>query len=522
MAAVFILLLCFYFQPRWETNDDVGMSMVAHGYGIASSGSPYLVFSNILWGFIVRLMPSVNGMLGYTVATYATLLCVGGALVWGLARNRLGWLVAAGLLLLLLIRPVLIPQFTINAGLLALVSVICFTVYGDSRHRTTLLVGCAFAYLGYLVRSQECVLVLFVGLPLLPWRIIKQERFAQIALISLLCLMAASSALDYWCYQSGEWRAFNEWNPVRAQITDFGAGQNLLARPDVLQKHGFTSNDISLIGVWFFVDPAITNPAVVKSMLAEAGFLPALPDVLGNLKAGFSGFSSDVLLYLVVAAASLYALWPSRRICWVLALFLIAIAAMAVAGRPGVMRVYLPLVSLLILAPLLANGMASMRREGVKGVIAIAVIYGAAGLNAAAVASQSRALAVHDAEIKRGLVGFPGETVVSWGAMFPYESAYPVKLKQAEASWLKFYSLGAFTLAPFSRAYALEHSNLGFINRLQASAGIALVANPAQIGVLTVYCHERLGGTLESLGSQAYGAVNLTRYRCVPEVDSVL
>lgn len=49
--------LCFSFFPRWETNDDVFMSMIAHGFGAMEKGSPSLFFSNVLRGYIVRAIP---------------------------------------------------------------------------------------------------------------------------------------------------------------------------------------------------------------------------------------------------------------------------------------------------------------------------------------------------------------------------------------------------------------------------------------------------------------------------------
>lgn len=43
-------LICGLFQPAWESNDDVAMSMVAHGCGGAAHGTPTLIFSNVVWG----------------------------------------------------------------------------------------------------------------------------------------------------------------------------------------------------------------------------------------------------------------------------------------------------------------------------------------------------------------------------------------------------------------------------------------------------------------------------------------
>ena len=40
--------------PYWESNDDVGMAMLAHGFGMAAQASPRLIFSNVVWGWLVR------------------------------------------------------------------------------------------------------------------------------------------------------------------------------------------------------------------------------------------------------------------------------------------------------------------------------------------------------------------------------------------------------------------------------------------------------------------------------------
>ena len=52
-----VLVLCLMYSPSWQTNDDVGMSMIAHGYGNVVAGSPKLGFSNVLWGYFVRSLP---------------------------------------------------------------------------------------------------------------------------------------------------------------------------------------------------------------------------------------------------------------------------------------------------------------------------------------------------------------------------------------------------------------------------------------------------------------------------------
>lgn len=39
-STTLISILAFFFEPRWETNDDVGMSMIADRYGHELSTAP--------------------------------------------------------------------------------------------------------------------------------------------------------------------------------------------------------------------------------------------------------------------------------------------------------------------------------------------------------------------------------------------------------------------------------------------------------------------------------------------------
>lgn len=116
--------------------------MLAHGYGIAASGSPNIVFSNVIWGYLVRALPSVAGVDGYSIATLGVLILVGAVILHGLTRLGSHWLTATAAVMLLLVRPVLFPQFTVNAGLLAVAGLVCLAVH--ARQRSPLLSGVAW------------------------------------------------------------------------------------------------------------------------------------------------------------------------------------------------------------------------------------------------------------------------------------------------------------------------------------------------------------------------------------------
>ena len=141
ISTAFVILLCLLLEPRWETNDDIAMSMAAHGYGIAGIGSPNLIFSNVLWGYLVRAIPGINGTVGYSIATIGVLVIVGTTVLYGLFRFGIKWPSALPVFVLLLARPVLFPQFTINAGLLAVGSIIYWSLYVKCKQLHTLVSG---------------------------------------------------------------------------------------------------------------------------------------------------------------------------------------------------------------------------------------------------------------------------------------------------------------------------------------------------------------------------------------------
>lgn len=58
--------------------------MVAHGYDVATRESPNLIFSNLFWGYLVRLITEINGVLGYSIAMLSVLIAVGTAVIFGL------------------------------------------------------------------------------------------------------------------------------------------------------------------------------------------------------------------------------------------------------------------------------------------------------------------------------------------------------------------------------------------------------------------------------------------------------
>jgi hypothetical protein len=510
-------LLCSISSPIFETNDDVHLSMIAHGYGIATGGSPRLVYSNVLWGYFIRLVPQIWGVPGYSLITLGIVVVVGAVVVRSVLATGIGIAGAIAVLTLVVARAVLVPQYTINAGLLMVAAVVCWHRFDKQGPggRLALCAGCLLAYCSFLVRSQGFLLVLGVALPLLPWRSLWLRRDAKVALILLVVAIGASSILDHFAYRGAEWTEFNRFNAVRIPYNDYGAAEHLKHRPEILRRYGYSANDVDLITDWYFEDPKIADPAKLQSMLRELG---PLAFQSGSLEKAWKGVSelgsSDKLLPIVLAAVFLTVMRPRWRIFGVWGLCLGAVFTLGLLGRPGVTRVYIPLVGLLLLAPFLDDGGVPLDSTKVRRWTIIGVVLVASFFNAQTVLGNSRGLRSWSEDVRAGLMHFPSDGVVVWGGNFPYEAVYPVLGSSPNFRNLHLYLLDDFTLAPYSVATAARASGHGFLDQLVDERGVAVVVNDYGAALLEIYCRDNLHGIFDVLANRNYGQVWVTTFRC--------
>jgi hypothetical protein len=521
MAAASLILLYVLFVPRWETNDDVAMSMVAHGYGIAAYGSPNIIFSNVLWGYLVRLIPTIHGVLGYSIASIGVLFAAWTATLYFLRRLDIGLIVSFFVVALVFIRPTLFPQFTLNSGLLTTTAIFGLLDYFRTKEIMSLVVGCIFAFLGYLVRSQEFVLVVAISLPFFARREILVDKKGIVAVAALFALIVIAWAFDSHCYASPAWDTFKMLNLTRAPFTDFGAADEILKHPDILAHHGYSDNDIRLIENFFFVDPHTSNPRVLGAMLEElgphrffAGTFSSGVDSIGTLLA-------PVMFPIVILAALLFALRPTYRMGISWAIMVGAFFTLGVLGRGGIARVEIPGVTLLCFLGLLQTNESDghTARHSIlpvyipRSVIACALAICVA-INCWIVFADASVSAGDIKAQQEGVAEFPREPVVVWGAALSFESIFPLLEHDDNARQMRLFPFGVFTQAPFSVAASEESNGHGFIDRIRSSAGVLMIADPANLEKLRVWCGERFSGELEKSALQSAPRVRIDRVWC--------
>jgi hypothetical protein len=512
LVATLIVSLCIAFDPRWETNDDVAMSMVAHGYGLAAYGSPYLVNSNVLWGYLVRAIPAIHGVLGYSLATMAVLLVAGWAMLYFLLRLGAGYLLGLLAVVLLFVRPTLFPQFTVNAGLLTVAAVIGWQAHARFGGGGSLAAACLLAFFGFLIRDKEFLLVLGMALPFLPWRALREQRQIQIAFLLLGVAIASAAVFDYWSYQGPEWQQFQELNPARTPFGDFlnfGAGDHLKQRAEIMAHHGYSQNDIDLMVNYFSVDPRIADAKSLNAMLTELGPLPMQE---GGVKSGFVAIKAlfgPELLPLLLSALLLLVRVPRWPVVLAWVLCLAALFAMGIMGRPGILRVYVPLVSLLLVAPI-AFGKYG---EGARQWVALTLAAACAG-SAYLFMPSSLVFKQWTQQVQRDMHNLPSGAIVSWANSFPFVFAFPVLANDLETRNVRFYGLDSYTLAPFSVASDEQMAGRGMIERLQTPTGIPIIASPKRLEMLRLYCREHLNGQLRGVITHQTSWLTVQQVRC--------
>jgi MFS family permease len=510
LIAVLFISSWLVFDPHWQTNDDVAMSMVAHGYGLAEYGSPCLVFSNVLWGHVVRSIPIIGGILGYSLATLIVLLLTGWAIFYFLLRAGVGYFVGVLAIILVFSRPILFPQFTINSGLLAVAAVIGLQVYNRFNKSGILIVTCILAFLGYLIRSHEFVLVLCVSLPLLPWRSLYKQRQLKIAFMLLAVMITLAAIYNRWSYCSPEWKRFMELNSARAPYTDFGVSDIIKQHPEIMARHGYSKNDMELIEKFFFADLKIADAKSLNSMMAELS-PPQLHK--GSIRSGYKAISkilSASLLPILLPALILFIMRPRFSVALAWLLCLIALFIMGAMGRPGILRVYVPLVSFVFLIPLVIGQVKDVvSRWGFIIILLVACIVNTYGVVHAALEAKQAT-----EKVQRSIDDLPAGPVICWGEAFPFEAAFPVLVNRDYHKDIRLYVLGVFTYAPFTIAVGENNKGRGMIDRLCSSEGVPIIASQANIAMLRSYCQEHLAGKLRLIEDYSSSTINVQQLKC--------
>jgi len=510
--SILVILTCVCLTPQWETNDDAAMAMIVNGKGLVAEASSQLIFSNLFWGQIIRLSTLVFGYFGYSIGIFGSVVVSGTVIYYTLRKSGCLHSLCIAVITLISLRPLLLPQFTLSAGLSMIAALCLLQLFARTQKPFFLLVSCVLAYISYVIRSQEAALVVIVALPTFATRSLFKQRKVRAAALCIAIAMIGSSIVDYLSYQSSDWKAFNEINLARAPYTDFGAGALLEKRPDIYEAQGLSSNDATLVTGWgLYAVPSLATPAVLEAMLAGLGFQIVGHSVIQNLSLALAALASPYLKFLFISAIVALMFCQRRRpvlISWFL--FICVVFLLGILGRPAIFRVYYPLLGWLLVAPMLSN--VGEIRQRVASLIFTAALIG----NAISVYTQLNATPPFDGTELTGLKSLDREPLYVWGGLFPFETAFSPTHDPTSIINLRIYGFGVFTPAPFSVASHESAKGKPFERQILLPQGLFIMASDQDLSTLAIYCKEHHEGELHI---DRVGAINeypIQKVRCTP------
>lgn len=512
LVAIACLAPALFLTPYWGTNDDVGMAMLAGGFGNTAEPTPLLIHSNVIWGYLVQGMPDIGSLDRYSVLYYLVALTCLFGLAWCLLSHSLP--PATCLLVLFPVATSLLiyPQYTKSAGIATVTAVSLLLMYVKHQHILILVAAVVAALSAFFIRDLEMAFIACIALAFLPVSLLRDRRVVVAGgLFAALC--GGTTWLNALAYDNAAWQTFTSWNDVRSVLTDFGGTRLLMEQPELLAEHGYSRNDIFLLGHWFFADGNLADGARLEALLADIDNLThGMPGLVNGLR---SIALYTYLFPILLGGLLMLGLRPTPRIvgAWLILLLLAMLAGYI--GRPLAGRVLMPAASLLLIVPVLQPGFPVERLKSLP-VIFLLMILATGQL---VVASRAQAIYEKEAADQQVLATLIREhDTVVWGDILTTEYLYR-PLPGIQNRDLRWADLGQMTLTPVSVAAQQEVLGRGVVTQLTSEAGVRLLTRDRMIQALAVYCAEHHRGQLTILRHYAFEkrgeAMSLNTVRCI-------
>jgi hypothetical protein len=261
-----LLIIIFKFTPVFETNDDVGMTMMSAGFGISSQPSTHLIFSHILLGKLLYILPEIAGIVPYSLHIYFGILLASLVTNFAILRLETGYraLALLALLNMLIFLPIMVrPQFTIVAALLSSTSVLLVISLYLLRpvNNKKLFIGVCLAILiglyGLLTRKEAFIQIIIISAPISLFifprnlsTIVKKHIPIALTILLIIIVLHYLNQLSY--RDNAAWQSYYEINSLRARFTDFKLVTYSPDNKHLFDTVGWKENDFEMIRNWFY------------------------------------------------------------------------------------------------------------------------------------------------------------------------------------------------------------------------------------------------------------------------------
>jgi hypothetical protein len=491
LALTVVALVLAFGEKFWATNDDSHMAMIAHGYGMTDTPSPGIVYSNVIWGWMVMHL-GVAGIQGYTVGVCGALVLSCLVLCFALYRSPAPAWAGAALLVMTFAPSLLNLQFSIVAGCLAAAAIALALVARREDGVWPWIASTSLLLLAALVRLDECLFILLLAAPfgVVRWRR-ETDRIMRWRAIAALGVAALSigvcSAASHSYYSGKGWDTFREMNALRRPFSDYGLTEYYAKYRDQLGDSDLSVNDLRMIDQRAFLD---------TDFFTAARLQPLIDGVTADQRVDFNLHRwPEALRPFTVAAACapllvlLLALALGRQRKTAVAATLLLAGVMLcfwLWGRPGIVHIYTPAHAALAAFALIG---AEWRARAWLPVAGVALFAVALTVTWRVVNATDRE-ASHAAERAQAACTLPqDQLLVVWGAPALNErQLYRPTSPQGEECKLQVYFINTLSLLPGSldKLYGHTHGK-PLIEALREGQSLHFLSDDTRLGMLQAY-----------------------------------
>lgn len=514
--------------PRYETNDDAGMNLIAAGRGFVDRPDEHLLYCNILIGLGLKsLYQAAPAVPWYGALWFVTASASLAAICFACLRNvSCEWTVGlAGAFLWFAGIPDLTQlQFTRIAFLAALAGLLLLAS-GIRSGRGRWQCWCAVPLLlvGDLIRYDALQLICVVLAPVILWMLwrCRSQKDARIALsIFAGCLLLGWGAwrLNDWYYaREADWKDFYPFNVLRVEITDFEHVQYNSQTAGAFAEAGWKPVDFQMLRNWAYLDQDRYNTETLRKIfdaLPPSGRSARPWDVLLKQVAADSEFWG--LLACAAAIVAILGMDSSARLI-PLACFLAAIAtcAMVYWSMRLPARVYCPVFGgCAATALVFSNGPRSFGKRhpwvetAVGRNVALAVLGALIVWRGYAVwRSNANYVSYHKSAVLMlaNLAPKPDEIYVIWAGDFPFEFVTLPLASEPLTAHFKVMNLG--NTSGFTRQRMRELGVRDIDALVRRGGRTYFVCQPGEVALLDAYLQAHYGEHLNSQVTFAHQAL---------------
>lgn len=491
------LLLPVFYTPFWQACDDPFIAMLIKGYGLADSPSLLTTYSNVVWATLVSFTPDFFYISGYTWIIYF-FSCLSLFLVWAnLAASRDLPFIKTLFLVNLGYYILLNPQYTVTAFFCAFAGFL--TLSGEARDRNILAISLAFAllYFSFIIRAKALCAMLLLCLPILDWKLLKNDKYIKICFCVLIILVGATYALDSGLKSGPIWGEIKEWQKTREDLADANSAWTLLNQSELIARHGISENDLRLAQYQFGGDPGLRDSSIYATMKNETDFEYYLKFREERAKESLEYvFGWPLIIYIIIIGLLILSRLTLKNAAMVCILFIsFWLIGFFSRGGADVNRVYYPLLFAVICALMIVPKNSNLSKiiyintYIVKISVIVFITFGILFFSKDNLIQVWRMNSYDfnkNVEALDNSISFGWPTVIEW-LYKPFDRA-------ARYSSIKFQCLIWPILDQNIRSFFDPRDNNGFKDYL--AKGGKFTITDAQLKLLDKYCQERMNGEL--------------------------